>query len=300
MVDMEHLFFKEVHEKLTEVGLQRPVMSRIGDTPGELGQFVLVRNDLPARPPVPEVERPPGGPTRGSELILQAEIEFWSSIKNSQNAETFRLYLKQYPEGQYAELASLKIKDLTPNRGKREETPSAQQPGAVKENPKDGLEYVEIPAGQFQMGCVEADNACSDNEKPAHQVAISNSFWLSRTEVTVEAYGRFIDDGGYAEKLFWQTGGHGETDNPNDWHSQQSRPNHPVVGVSWYEAAAYCAWAGGRLPAEAEWEYAARGGQEGTKYTSGDYISEADARFDSAGGRDQWPRIHKMIGACTT
>ena len=146
---------------------------------------------------------------------------------------------------------------------------------------KGGLEYVEIPPGKFQMGCVDGDDACLNQEKPRHNVAITNPFWLSRTEVTVGAYERFIEDGGYKEEQYWQAGTAGGTGDPLDWMSQRSQPDEPVVGISWYEAFAYCAWAGGRLPTEAEWEYAARGGQEGRRYPWGNQATETDASFSS-------------------
>jgi TonB family protein len=64
-------------------------------------------------------------------------------------------------------------------------------PGAVRENPKDGLNYVWIPPGSFQMGCSPRDNECDNDEKPSHQVTISRGFWIGQTEVTVGAYKRF-------------------------------------------------------------------------------------------------------------
>lgn len=70
------------------------------------------------------------------------------------------------------------------------------------------------------------------------------AFQIARFPVTVEEYGRFVDDGGSA---------------PSYWEDQVVHPNHPVVNLSWFEAAAYCSWFGGRLPVDAEWEQAARG-----------------------------------------
>ena len=164
------------------------------------------------------------------------------------------------------------------------EIPSDTPPNSARTRTnvqKGGLEYVEIPSGKFQMGCVDGDDDCRVEEKPRHNVAITNPLWLSRTEVTVEAYQRFIDGGGYNEEQYWQAGRADEMDDPQNWMSQMSQPDEPVVGISWYEASAYCAWVGGRLPTEAEWEYVARGGQKGRRYPWGNRATKADASYSS-------------------
>ncbi|MDD5563891.1 MAG: SUMF1/EgtB/PvdO family nonheme iron enzyme [Thermoanaerobaculaceae bacterium] len=135
------------------------------------------------------------------------------------------------------------------------------------------LDWVRIPAGTFEMGCVPADVECAANEKPRHAVTIDTPFLMMIRPVTVAQYRRFVQSTGRAAA-------------PAPAFAQGD--DHPVVGVDWNDAVAYCSWAGGRLPTEAEWEYAARGGQDGLKYPWGNSISHENANFKGTGGRDQW------------
>ncbi len=132
---------------------------------------------------------------------------------------------------------------------------------------KDGLEYVLIRPGTFQMGPVKGDDAALRQEKPQHQVDITRAFLMSRAPVTVAAYRRFA-----------QATGRVMPEAP-EFNDGWEREDHPIVNVSWEDAKAYCEWAGGRLPMDAEWEYAARGGKEGLKYPWGDDISEKYANY---------------------
>ena len=105
------------------------------------------------------------------------------------------------------------------------------------------------------MGCSPGDNDCADPEKPAHQVTLRKAYWIGQTEVTVGAYKRFVAAAKakmppVAPKLY------------RGWKND----SFPIVDVTWDEANQYCAWTGGRLPTEAEWEYAARGGSPQARY----------------------------------
>ena len=111
-----------------------------------------------------------------------------------------------------------------------------------------GVEMVLIPTGEFEMG--------SNDKKPVHTVHL-DAFYIDIYEVTNAKYRKFIQFRGHAEPKYWN-------------NSNYNQPNQPVVGVMWYDAMAYAQWAGKRLPTEAEWEYAARGGLAGKEYPWGD------------------------------
>jgi hypothetical protein len=127
---------------------------------------------------------------------------------------------------------------------------------------RDPAAYVEVPAGDYVVG---------DDRRPFH---LDKSLWFSRYPVTNQQYALFMDEGGYSNRDWWPELGWQwlQDDNvhePAYWrHAKWNGANQPVVGVSFWEAMAFAAWASARLPTEWEWEAAARG-PKGFKYPWG-------------------------------
>ncbi len=125
------------------------------------------------------------------------------------------------------------------------------------QRPVDEMTLVYVPSGTFLMG---SDDGQSD-EQPPHEVTLDD-FWIDQTEVTNKQYALCVADSA-CEKS-------GRSDD-NDFNGAQQ----PVVSVDWFNAKAYCEWAGSRLPSEAQWEYAARGVEDNT-YPWGNELATCD------------------------
>jgi len=131
--------------------------------------------------------------------------------------------------------------------------------GSTWVRPQDGMVMVYVPKGTFIMGSESGE----EDEQPVHEVYL-DAFWIDQTEITYTMYARF---------------------DPSKYGSQ------PVQKLTWQQAQAYCAWAGGRLPSEAEWEKAARGTDERT-YPWGDQPPAADlVNFADLRSRQSWADV---------
>ena len=145
-------------------------------------------------------------------------------------------------------------------------------------DPYEGMVLIE--AGEFRMG----SNSGNSDEKPIHSVHV-DAFYMDVYEVTNAEYAEFLNaKGKYADgSITWL-----DIDSSHCRIEYVSRvyrvkagyENHPVVGVTWYGAMAYAAWKGKRLPTEAEWEKAARGGLSGLNYPWGNAIDATNANYN--------------------
>jgi formylglycine-generating enzyme required for sulfatase activity len=172
--------------------------------------------------------------------------------------------------------------------------PSPQRDPGTARVDAQGIDQVWVPAGVFRMGSDEESatappwaRAAFGSEHPAHEVSVTRGYWIDATEVTVEAFGAFVAAGGYDDESLWSVDGwawrtaQSTTPLPDPCLAQEL--DEPQVCVTWYEAEAYASWRGGRLPTEAEWEFAARG-PESRVYPWGDEYDPSLANLDDGTG----------------
>ena len=245
-----------------------------------------------------------GGPVRLRGILPknsteQYELAFWESIKDSAYPSDYEAYLKAYPNGRFATLAKARIERLKATASARPpaavSAASAARPAspviaapAVKTNTvtntttkpagnelKDCAQcplLIPIAAGTFTMG----SNSDDPGEKPPHRVTIAHPFAIGKYEVTVEQWNACADAGACTRIA------------PDSNASVAPPANSPMRNVSWDDAQVYVKWlskVGGkpyRLPSEAEWELAARGGTQST-YWWGEQMKKGTADCKECG-----------------
>jgi len=156
------------------------------------------------------------------------------------------------------------------------EPPANPQAGDMWLNPKDGMEMAFVPAGDFLWG----------EEKDRKALP---GFYISRYEITNAQYKKFVDATGQKAPAHWERG-----------VIPSGKERFPIFGVTYDEAAAYCAWSGTRLPSEEEWEKAARG-IDGREYPWGNKWDSRKLNWD-AGGRTtviaaEWENRLEPVGS---
>jgi formylglycine-generating enzyme required for sulfatase activity len=159
-------------------------------------------------------------------------------------------------EAYEVELTAGKIVPLVVTLTALRTTPGPTSNSKTKLSTKGKVDMVLVPKGYFSMG-----STTYDSEKPVRRVFL-DAYWIGKNDVTVAQFRAYCDDSGYN----YDWGGH-----KPDWGWKD---DHPMVRVTWDEARAYCQWAGGDLPTEAQWEKAARG-EEGRVYPWGETYDES-------------------------
>ncbi|MFN4081611.1 MAG: formylglycine-generating enzyme family protein [Saprospiraceae bacterium] len=229
------------------------------------------------------------GQARQREIAPNACDEAYETIKAADTKAAYQKFLKQYPDCRHVASARRRIAEID----KSAQTASARAVALP--------DMARIPGGSFTMGCTSEQQGCDGDEKPAFRVTVSD-FYLGLYEVTFEEYDAFCKSEGRQK--------------PGDqgW----GRGKRPAINISWCDATAYCNWLsaqhgyepcyagscedircdftknGYRLPTEAEWEYAARGGGKSVLFGNGKDV--ADAREMNFDARAEYKKACSVIG----
>lgn len=188
------------------------------------------------------------------------------------------------------------------NTGSEPTTNTAKEITVVEES-IDGTTYVLVEGGDYNMGCdTLIDGPCHADELLLHEVSIQG-FRISKYEVTNAEFAAFLNAKGnqkeHGQQWFAidQPASHIEQSN-GTYQAKEGYENVPVQNVTWYGANAYCAWKGGRLPSEAEWEYAMRGGKchQPTPYEALGILDRCPSEGELTEMNKLWPESANALG----
>jgi formylglycine-generating enzyme required for sulfatase activity len=238
-----------------------PVKKEAVVQPAPVQEAVPAEAPVEARetiPPPPQVKRQPPPPNPDVE-----DDKLWAVTRKTNTEDAYKNYLDKFPDGKHAKDAKEVLRSGMYPTGK-----NAQGYEEFR-NIKTGTLFILIPAGEFWMGSPPGEG--EPDEHPRHRV-YTDAYYIGKYEVTIAQYEKFC------EKT-----GHSVPEKP--WLTEEG--DNPVVYPTWEDAKAYCDWAGLRLPTEAEWEKAARGGTDTTFYW-GDKPAHDMANFLGTGGRDKY------------
>ena len=225
--------------------------------------------------------------------IIEQTMEETEPLSNLQNA----------PQDKETFSNPIKTSDTTPPFSNPETDRLLEQEEKRKKINKLGLEMVFVKGGTFQMGCTGEQSDCDDDEKPVHTVTVGD-FYIGKYEVTNSQYCKFLNSIGCSSNGSYNDTEYGKEEyidmNDEDvqirytggrFVPQSGKGDYPVVEVGWYGANAFARWVGGRLPTEAEWEYAARGGNKSRAYQYSGSNNIGDVAWYTGNSGDHTHRV---------
>ncbi|MCL1946821.1 MAG: formylglycine-generating enzyme family protein [Chitinivibrionia bacterium] len=194
-------------------------------------------------------------------------------------------------------LSDLLLVGTSPQAVSSQSSQSSQTSQNANSQIINGIECVLVKAGTFIMGS-PADEANRDKDEIQHKVTLTNDYYIGKYEITNAQFCEFLNAEGIGKDGKWNGNilvvdsreylfNFGVTYINGKWSPRSGYSNHPVIYVTWYGANEYCKWAGGRLPTEAEWEFAARGGlnSKGYVYSGSGNLDRVAWYYENSGDR---------------